>query len=51
MSRILSESGLLIIGAYTIKPVMDVWILLASAGLASMVSLVSTKIALDSLKS
>ena len=50
MSKILSESGLLIVGTYTIKPIMNVGVLLASAGLASIVSLVSTKIALDSLK-
>ena len=50
MSKILSESGLLIVGTYIIKPIMNVGLLLASAGLASIVSLVSTKIALDSLK-
>jgi ABC-type antimicrobial peptide transport system permease subunit len=50
MSKFLSENGLLIAGTYTIKPLMNVGILLASAGLASIVSLLSTKTALDSLK-
>jgi len=49
-SKILSENGLLIIGTYTVKPIMNATISLASAGLASVVSLVSTKTAIDSLK-
>ena len=50
MSRVFSESSLLIIGTYTIEPMMDAVIPLASAGLTSIASLVATKTAIDSVE-
>ncbi len=50
MSKFYSESNLLIIGTYTIKPIIDVLILLASAGLTCIPSLIATKTAIDSVE-
>lgn len=50
ISKILSESGLLIVGTYTIQPVANILIPLISAGLTSIVSITSAKKMIDSLK-
>jgi len=50
MSKAFSESNLLIIGTYTIKPLMDAVALLSSAALTSITSLVATKTAVDSVE-
>lgn len=50
MSKFYSESNLLIVGTYTIKPINDVLILLASAGLTCITSLIATKTAIDSVE-
>jgi hypothetical protein len=50
LSRVFSESSLLVVGTYTIKPDMSMIIPLVSAGLTSIVAMVAAKIATDSVK-
>jgi hypothetical protein len=50
LSKAFSESSLLVVGTYTIKPAMSMIIPLVSAGLTSIVAVVTAKIATDSVK-